>query len=324
MQNDTGSYYPYPVDPNDDTSAMTGMPSAVMPPPTFGLPPNASPPPGNSSRGRMFAIIGAVIALILVSGGIAYAFMRGGVFTQATASDTVKSYCTDLTAQQYSQAYSLFNADTQKLLTQGDYVNAAQALDTIGGKVSACAATSSVLAKDGKSATVTTSLTRAGSKTAQTATFALAQSGTTWRFSQLPDAQLVPLATFTTYCTDLRLNQLPAAFAMESTALQQSYGAVADFESAMQQSVGITGAIAACHPQAVTVAAAGAALQFSIDFSNFQNVPAEAKLVAVSGGTYQVDEFDIGVAGNNVPYPVPGNLISSILQLLQGLLGSNG
>lgn len=257
---------------------------------------------------RLLLIIGAVVAVLLIMGGLVYALARnGGIVgsstTKTTASTAATSYCADLKAQNYTAAYGLFDAALQQaVISQATYQTAAQAEDTDQGKVTACTVgttTANADKTDAVAATVTRGTTKA------TLTFTLALESGAWKFTKAPDVTLVPYATVSTYCSDLKTNQ-DAAWALLSAKAQQVYGSVAAYKSAITSDASILGDFTGCHLQQVTATS----VKLSVDFNKtfFQNLPGSATLVA-KGTTVAdlIDTFSLNLLGLDIGYPVSAN-----------------
>ncbi|HEX5439345.1 MAG TPA: hypothetical protein VFW76_00545, partial [Ktedonobacterales bacterium] len=104
-----------------------------------GMPSGASGPESPASKRPRWLIPVLVAALVLavcvVIGGVVYAIGQNALQEPLSTTNT---FCTDLKAQKYSDAYALLSAGYQKAVSSTDFAQISQLHDQLDGKVRSC------------------------------------------------------------------------------------------------------------------------------------------------------------------------------------------
>ncbi len=266
-------------------------------------------------RRRSTIIIGAVIAALVLAGGVFAGFrlINGG--TDAALSAT-QSYCTAITHQNYTGAYAQLAPALQAQISQPAYVAAMRALDNQRGNASSCHATTTKQSGSLIKIGATISRLKSGK---ENNTLTYAQTNSAWKLSQTPDVAVMPLTSVYAFCQQLQNAKFSQAYTALTQHFQQASGPLATFVNDSTSSVNITGAIDGCHLQQIDLSNAGqtATVHFGIDFAHFINLPSQIVTVQNGTSTWKIDQMQFTAAGVSLPFPLPLTTVQNAISILQ-------
>lgn len=199
-------------------------------------------------RTRLWKVLGAVLAVVLIVGGIgAFAYSR---FTQP--AEAAATFCHDLQTRAYSKAYALLSGPAAREVTSAQFVDAARTLDAAEGTVASCGQAAGAGAYSyslgGSTASVALALTR--SKGAHLSGMVhLADVHGAWKVtsaeSSLFGVNLAALTAATAYCADLRAQNYSAAYALLDAGMRGQQSAN-DFTQQAQEHDILDGPVTTC------------------------------------------------------------------------------
>jgi hypothetical protein len=216
-----------------------------------------------------------------------------------SALSVAATYCQDLQAQKYSDAYGLLSTSAQATVKSADYVQQSQLHDQIDGNVTSCTLAGLGSGNSDTAATITVSVAR-GKLGNEQGTVTLAVDGATWKVAQVaPNVQgsdLGPLLTGNAFCAALAKSDYKTAYGLLS-ANQQSLGSEATFAADM--SLGSTLAYNGCLPDYSTYKVTGSSASYTAglsikDIGTGQTVSIDIKFSLVKeNGAWKVEDFQI-------------------------------
>lgn len=249
---------------------------------------------------RPLLVLGALTFLLIVTvvGGIVYAT------SQAKQPSTLLSrYCTDLSHQNYADAYTLLSGRAQAQSSSTLWIQDAQLHDQIDGKVTSCTASQVnsgplTFASAGASAT----LAIARTKTA-TGLVALSHEVGGWKVDKLDvklqGTDLGPLQVAEQFCGALAKQDFTGAYA-DLSKREQAGASQADFTKDFTQALsGASAKVTGCTPQIksyavqATSATVGVQMQLQVALSSGSTtavVPLTFALVTESSG-WKIDDI---------------------------------
>jgi hypothetical protein len=203
----------------------------------------------------------AVVVLVVcaVVGGVVYAIGQNALQEPLSTTST---FCTDLKAQKYSDAYVLLSAGYQKQVSSTAFTQISQLHDQLDGKVQACGLAGIQgtggfnLNLNPQTASFNAQVTRNHS---YTGAISLVKQNGSWKIDvvdeSLQGSDVGALTTGAQFCQSLAAQNYQAVYAMFTPAYQQQIGTVDKYVNGLKQVFGggqfqITG----CQPQINTYA----------------------------------------------------------------------
>jgi len=171
---------PYGQQPYGPPQVYPGYPGYPVPP----------QPQKNSNRTLwiILSVVGGVLVLACVSCVVLFAVLGSQLFNSPIFGSTiaVTEFCTDEKDQQYPQAYHLLSSSMQNQMTQDQFVQRSQSLDTSQGTVSQCQPTPSSTPQAGDtSASFDVRVTRGTAGTPTTGTITLVKESGGWKIDSI-------------------------------------------------------------------------------------------------------------------------------------------
>lgn len=221
-------------------------------------PSRASRPAAPSSQRPRWLIPVLVAALVIVVcavvGGAVYAIGQNALQEPLSTTNT---FCNDLKAQKYSDAYALLSAGYQKQISGTDFAQISQLHDQLDGKVRSCSLAGIQsgggfnLNLNPQAASFNTQVTRNHS---YSGAISLVKQNGNWKIDavdeSLQGSDVGALTTGAQFCQALAAQNYQAVYAMFTPAYQQQIGTVDKYVNGLKQVFGggqfqITG----CQPQ---------------------------------------------------------------------------
>lgn len=221
-------------------------------------PSRASRPAAPSSQRPRWLIPVLVAALVIVVcavvGGAVYAIGQNALQEPLSTTNT---FCNDLKAQKYSDAYALLSAGYQKQISGTDFAQISQLHDQLDGKVRSCSLAGIQsgggfnLNLNPQAASFNTQVTRNHS---YSGAISLVKQNGNWKIDavdeSLQGSDVGALTTGAQFCQALATQNYQAVYAMFTPAYQQQIGTVDKYVNGLKQVFGggqfqITG----CQPQ---------------------------------------------------------------------------
>jgi ketosteroid isomerase-like protein len=235
----------------------------------------------------LLPVIAAVLLLLIAAGGL-YVLGRKSFDAPLSAAN---SFCTDLKAQRYSDAYALLSTAYQARVDAKTFAQLSQVHDQLDGKVKQCGLAGLPgsggfsLNINPTNATLNAQIIRNRS---YTGAVTLVKQNGDWKIDSLDDAvqgsDIGALVTGEQFCQALASKDYAAAYTMFSPAYQRQIGTVDAYTNGLKQVFGggqfqITG----CDPQlsSYTVTAQGDSAALSGSFKIKVTTDAGAQTVAV-------------------------------------------
>ncbi|MGH9638345.1 MAG: nuclear transport factor 2 family protein, partial [Candidatus Angelobacter sp.] len=200
-------------------------------------------------------IVAALV--IVVFGGIAGVINAIGQRALQAPMDTATTFCNDLRAQKYTDAYSLLSSGYQAQITGKDFTAFSQVHDQLDGKVRQCGLAGLQnnagfnLNLNPQSASFNAQITRNRSYTGEVS---LVNQNGSWKIDSVDDSlqgsDVGGLATGSQFCQALAAQDYAAVYAMFTPAYQQQIGSAENYANGLKAVFGdgqfqITG----CQPQ---------------------------------------------------------------------------
>lgn len=235
----------------------------------------AAPPSPQRPRWLIPVIVAALV--IVVCGGIAGVVYAIGQSALQAPMDTATTFCNDLRAQKYTDAYSLLSSDYEGHVTGKDFTAFNQVHDQLDGKVRQCGLAG--LQNNGgfnlnlnpQTASFNAQITRNRSYTGEVS---LVKQNGSWKIDSVDDSlqgsDVGGLTIGSQFCQALAAQDYAAVYAMFTPAYQQQIGSAESYANGLKTVFGggqfqITG----CQPQvdtyAVTAQGDAASLSGSFD-----------------------------------------------------------
>ncbi len=196
------------------------------------------------SMRRKLALIGGVVALLLVLAGGGLGYMQYNAPTAAA-----NQICTDFRTQHYVDMYGLFDTQLQSGMTSVQFAQAVLDIDRAEGQTTKCEASIHANGFTDSSATATFVLTRPNADGLQGAAH-LSKQGGAWKVTALDQSlfgvDLHALTSVDNYCAALQSQTYDAAYGMLDKA-QQAKQKQADFRRDAEWRDEIDGIVGACH-----------------------------------------------------------------------------
>lgn len=215
--------------------------------------------PSRSLLGNRPLVVLGILAVLLL-GGIA----AGVVFAASQANQpelVLTRYCTDLTQQKYTDAYTLLSSGARSQANRDQWAQDAQAHDQIDGVVKSCTVSHAnggplTFASAGTSATLTIVRNKAA-----TGSVALAHEVDGWKLNQLAaplqGTDLSPLRISEQFCAALAKQDFAGAYAQLSQR-EHAGTTQADFTKAYTTALsGASAKVTGCTPKLATYAVQG-------------------------------------------------------------------
>lgn len=292
------------------------MPSPVSSPrprQSDGYTPNrASRPEAPTAKRPRWLIPVLVVALVLVVfgvvGGVVYAVGQNALQEPLSTTST---FCNDLKAQKYSDAYALLSAGYQKAISSTDFTQIGQLHDQLDGKVHTCGLAGIQsgggfnLNLNPQTASFNAQITRNHS---YTGAISLVKQNGSWKIDAMDESlqgsDVGALTTGSQFCQALAAQNYQAVYAMFTPAYQQQIGTVDKYVNGLKQVFGgsqfqITG----CQPQinTYTVTAQGDDASVSGAFDIKVTTDAGALTVQVPfkiafakiSGTWKISDLEV-------------------------------
>lgn len=222
--------------------------------------PRGKRPARRSHRG-VWITLGSIIGVLAVAAGLlAYFVVIPILQTDAevsAASVAARSFCADITAQNYSAAYDLLSTNYQKTVSSSDFASANNLRDKLSGAVQSCPIPTGGpdVSAGVNTVTLFVSFTRPNpTPTTASGSITLIKQGGQWKLDKIDDALLganvAPLLVAVTYCNALVNGDYVTAYKQLSSRYQQQSdeGAFqADFTNSLS-ALGPDAKIATCAP----------------------------------------------------------------------------
>jgi len=287
--------------------------SSPRPRQSDGYTPNrASRPEAPTAKRPRWLIPVLVAALVLVVfglvGGVVYAIGQNALQEPLSTTST---FCNDLKAQKYSDAYGLLSAGYQKAVSSTEFTQISQLHDQLDGKVHGCGLAGIQsgggfnLNLNPQTASFNAQITRNHS---YTGAISLVKQNGNWKIDavdeSLQGSDVGALTTGAQFCQALAAQNYQAVYAMFTPAYQQQIGTVDKYVNGLKQVFGggqfqITG----CQPQinTYTVTAQGddASVSGAFDIkvttdAGALTVPVPFKIAfAKISGTWKISDLEV-------------------------------
>ena len=214
----------------------------------------------SSQRPRWLIPVIVAALVIVVFGGIAGVVYAIGQNALQASMDTATTFCNDLRAQKYTDAYSLLSSGYQAQITGKDFTAFNQVHDQLDGKVRQCGLAGLQnnagfnLNLNPQSASFNTQITRNRSYTGEVS---LVKQNGSWKIDSVEDSlqgsDVGGLTTGSQFCQALAAQDYAAVYAMFTPAYQQQIGSAENYANGLKAVFGdgqfqITG----CQPQVDT------------------------------------------------------------------------
>ena len=215
----------------------------------------SAPPSSQRPRWLIPVIVAALV--IVVFGGIAGVVYAIGQSALQASMDTATTFCNDLRAQKYTDAYSLLSSGYQAQITGKDFTAFNQVHDQLDGKVRQCGLAGLQnnagfnLNLNPQSASFNAQITRNRSYTGEVS---LVKQNGSWKIDSVEDSlqgsDVGGLTTGSQFCQALATQDYAAVYAMFTPAYQQQIGSAENYANGLKAVFGdgqfqITG----CQPQ---------------------------------------------------------------------------
>lgn len=214
----------------------------------------------SSQRPRWLIPVIVAALVIVVFGGIAGVVYAIGQSALQASMDTATTFCNDLRAQKYTDAYSLLSSGYQAQITGKDFTAFNQVHDQLDGKVRQCGLAGLQnnagfnLNLNPQSASFNAQITRNRSYTGEVS---LVKQNGSWKIDSVEDSlqgsDVGGLTTGSQFCQALAAQDYAAVYAMFTPAYQQQIGSAENYANGLKAVFGdgqfqITG----CQPQVDT------------------------------------------------------------------------
>lgn len=252
-------------------------------------PPNSRMRPASSSqRPRWMIPTIVVVAVLVVLGAVAGVVYAVGQSALQEPMNTANTFCNDMKAQKYSDAYKLLSSGYQARESAKNFADIGQIHDQLDGKVRQCGLAGvqgSAFNLNPQNASLNAQMTRNHSFTGAVA---LVKQNGAWKIDSLDDSlqgsDVGAYMTGTRFCQSLATQDYATVYAMFTPAYQQQIGSVDKYVNGLKQVFG--GGqfqIAGCQSQVntYTVTAQGADASFSGAFDIKVTTDAGAMTVQV-------------------------------------------
>lgn len=298
---------------NRDYSEMPPPVSSPSPQQSNGYTPSSvsSPeaPPAKRPRWLIPVMVAALVLVVCaVVGGVVYAIGQNALQEPLSTTST---FCNDLKAQKYSDAYGLLSAGYQKAVSSTEFTQISQLHDQLDGKVHGCGLAGIQsgggfnLNLNPQTASFNAQITRNHS---YTGAISLVKQNGNWKIDavdeSLQGSDVGALTTGAQFCQALAAQNYQAVYAMFTPAYQQQIGTVDKYVNGLKQVFGggqfqITG----CQPQinTYTVTAQGddASVSGAFDIkvttdAGALTVPVPFKIAfAKISGTWKISDLEV-------------------------------
>ncbi len=307
----------YPQQPSfGEQTNPSGQPSYGQPP--MGAPmgqpyapmgqPIAPPPPAKKSRRGLWMTLGIIAGVLILACALVGVLIVKPIADKTAAvvaaATEAGSFCNDLKAQNYTDAYSQLSSAYQGTIPQDQFTQGAKLHDQIDGQVTACgtpnssSSTGVSINSANTQVTLTVTMTR---KQTYTGNIVLVKSGSAWKIDKIADTlqgtDLGALQTASAFCTALVKSDFQTAYGLLSAA-QQSQSTEQDFADSFTssfKSAGLT--LTGCTPDLGTYSVSGstAMLKSTLDVS-LSGVTTSVPITLSfkqEGGAWKIDNIDI-------------------------------
>jgi hypothetical protein len=199
------------------------------------------------TRKRLLIGIGALVAVLVVVGAVAYNMFAAQINGLLAARD----FCTAVQHQDYAKAYSYFAPQLRKQVPEDAFTTISRNGDDLQGRVVDCTASGVDVAIAGQSVVVHSVITRSiVGKQKNDVHLALVNGA--WKISSSPDPLLLPMTSAYEFCENLKAQRYPDAYAYLSDTLQKQVSREA-FVTILTGSDGLYGKVTACNVAKVTL-----------------------------------------------------------------------
>jgi ketosteroid isomerase-like protein len=252
-------------------------------------------------------MVGGALVVLLALAGVIYAIGQNALAAPLSVANT---FCTDLKAQRYSDAYALLSSGYQSRVDEKTFTQLSQVHDQLDGKVQGCGPAGLqtggfTLNLNPQDATINAQMTR---KSSYSGVVSLVKQNGDWRIDALGDSlqgsDVGGLATTGAFCKSLASQDYAKAYGMFTPAYQQQIGSADSYANGLKKVFGggqfqITG----CEPKidTYTVTAQGdtasvsGALNIKVTTeAGTETVPVPFKLsFAKIAGTWKISDLEV-------------------------------
>lgn len=265
------------------------------------LPSAGSPRPKRRRRRRLWIAVACVALLLVVGAGVTLAAYVRGQLRQPERAIT--SFCADLTAQRYADAYALFSTGLRRQITSAQFIQATQSLDTLEGRPSACQYSHYQYSLGSNSASAALTLTRV--KQGNLAgPLRLTRERDGWKVDTLDNGllgvSLGALNTAQSYCAALVAQDYATAYKSLDATLQKTMSQAA-YVADGQAHAQVDGAIQSCALTALGRGATDSATSFTISMARAKLGDRSGTLtLAATQGVWRVTKVDATLSGSDL------------------------
>ena len=238
--------------------STSGHPGGQHPPatPAAQTKPHPHERPRRSRRG-LWLTLGSILGVLAVACGLLAYFVVIPILQQdaeiSAAAVAARSFCADMTSQNYSTAYDMFSKNYQSSVTEDQFVQKSKLRDQLDGNVTSCPIPTSGPNVSAGVNTVTLFVSMTRKATTQGSVTLIKQDGV-WKLDKIDDALLgenvAPLLVANTFCAALVSGDYATVYAQLSSDYQAQYtesAFEANFKSILS-SLGPDAAISSCAP----------------------------------------------------------------------------
>lgn len=248
-----------------------------------------------------------VLVLLVVAAGVIYAIGQNALQEPMHAANT---FCSDLKAQKYSDAYGLLSSGYRARVSAKDFATIGQLHDQLDGKLAACGlaalqGSGFSLDLNPQRASFNAQMTR---KHSYSGTVTLVKQNGSWKIDALDESlqgsDVGALTTAMQFCTALAKQDYAAVYGMFTPAYQQQIGSADKYVNGLKQVFGggqfqITGCDSQIDTYTVTPQGDSAAISGALNIKVTTNagaltVPVPFKLsFAKISGTWKISDLEV-------------------------------